>query len=299
MTLPPASAPDRADRRTGFLVGAVVGARLAARTTVCLDAEAVRAALAASGVTPLAPPPGRRPAAVALGDGLLEEFLDGGVDLRRLGGRYLRWWREDGYEAGPLLEAALAQLEEFDAPVATLPRAGSAPLVAALPAALASATPATMVSGAFHVARLLDPSDEAALAAVSLVVAASRLLDGQRDFIPDVLALLRSNRAPEGVLEAVRAVPRDPRQAPPFPAGPEPEPTVTLAWLLWQLQHRPRSVVALTEMVQRGAASPVVGSLLGAMLGARDGMGSWPVEWIADAGEDVTLRHSIARRMGQ
>lgn len=299
MTTPHATpALTTADRRTGFLVGAVVGARLAARTADCADAEAVRAALAGAGVTPLAPPPGRRPAAIALGDALLEEFLAGGVDLRRLTGRWLTWWREDGFEAGPLLEAALGQVAEFDAPAATLPAAGTAPLVAALPAALASATPATMVSGAFHVARLLDPSEEAALAAVALVVAASRLLEGHRDFLPDVLALLRSNHAPEAFLEAVRAVPRDPRRSPPIPSGNEPEPTATLTWLLWQLQHRPRGVDLLTEMVQRGGTSPLVGSLLGAMIGARDGVFSWPVEWIADAGEDIRLRQAVARRLG-
>lgn len=298
MTPPPATpALDIDARRTGFLVGAVVGARLAARTATCHDPDAVREALAGQGVVPLPPPAGRRPAAVALGDGLLEEFLEGGVDLRRLSGRYLAWWREDGFEAGPLLEAALAQMAEFDAPAATLPAAGTAPLVAALPAALASATPATMVSGAFHVARLLDPSEQAALAAVALVVTASRLLDGQRDFIPDVLALLRSNRAPEAMLEAVRAVPRDPRRAPPAPNGEEPDPTTTLAWLLWQLQHRPRGVEALTEMVQRGGLSPLVGSLFGAMIGARDGVGNWPAAWIGGAGEDARLRESIARRM--
>jgi hypothetical protein len=298
MTTPrTATAPDAADRRIGFLVGAIVGARLAARTAGCHEPGSVHTVLAESGIVPLAPPPGRRPAAAALGDALLEEFLAGGVDLRRLAGRWVTWWREDGFEAGPLLEAALGQVVEFDAPAVSLPAAGCAPLVAALPAALASATPATMVSGAFHVARLLDPSEEAGLAAVALVVAASRLLDGQRDFLPDVLALLRSNRASEEFLEAVRSVPRDPRRSPIVPSGSEPDPTTTLCWLLWQLQHRPRGVEVLTEMVQRGGVGPLVGSLLGAMLGARDGMHAWPVEWIASAGEDVRLRDSIAGRM--
>src|SRR5690606_17049435 len=60
-------APD--ERRVGFLVGAAVGAALAARTAGATDAPAVRAALA-DGVVPLAPPAGRRRAAVALADGL-------------------------------------------------------------------------------------------------------------------------------------------------------------------------------------------------------------------------------------
>lgn len=300
MTIPSAAAPlSAADRREGFLVGAVVGARLAARTTACRDAEAVRAALGGGDVVPLPPPPGRRPAATALADGLLEEFAEGGVDLRRLAARWVAWWREDGCEAGPLLAAALSQVAEFDAPTATLPAPGSAPMAAALPAALASATPATMVSGAFHVARLLDPSDEAGLCAVAVVLTGSRLLDGSRDFVPDVLALLRANRAGEALLEAVRAVPRDPRTPPPFPEGEEPAPGVTLAWLLWQLQHRPRGIELLRDLALRGGASPLLGALLGALVGARDGLADWPAAWFAGAGEDVVLRRALVHRWGE
>jgi hypothetical protein len=298
MTTPPPPTPSAGERREGFLVGAVVGARLVAVTASCPDAEAVRARLGGGALRPVPPPPGRRPAAIALGDALLEEFTLGGVDLRRLATRWTTWWREDGFEAGPLLESALGQLAEFDAPAATLPRPGTAPLLAALPAALASATPATMVSGAFHVARLLDPSEEAALATVSVVVTASRLLEGSRDFIPDVLALLRTNHAPEHVMDPVRAVPREPRRAPPFPAGDEPDPTMTLAWLLWQLQHRPRGVELLEEVALRGAVSPLIGALLGACLGARDGVAGWPSAWISGSGEDVVLRRGVAHRLG-
>lgn len=300
MTLPSAAAPlSAAARREGFLVGAVVGARLAARTAACRDATAVREAVGDGDVTPLPPPLGRRPAATALADALLEEFAAGGVDLRRLSSRWIAWWRADGFEAGPLLEAALSQIAEFDAPVATLPAAGSAPMVAALPAALASATPAAMVSGAFHVARLLDPSEEAGLCAVAAVLTGSRLLDGSRDFIPDVLALLRTNRAGEGLMEAVRAVPRDPRTSPAFPHGEEPEPVATLSWLLWQLQHRPRGVELLRELALRGGASPLLGALLGALVGARDGLAEWPSAWLSEAGDDVVLRRALVHRWSE
>jgi hypothetical protein len=298
MTTPSSPEPlSSTDRRQGFLVGAVIGSRLLARTSACRDAEAVLQLLAGGILTPLAPPAGRRPAAIALGDALLEEFAAGGVDLRRLASRWVTWWREDGFEAGPLLAAALSQVAEFDAPAATLPRPGIAPLLAALPAALASATPATMVSGAFHVARLLDPSEESALATVAVVVTGSRLLEGSRDFIPDVLALLRTNRASDEMVEAVRAVPRDPRRAPPLPEGDEPDPRQALAWLLWQLQHRPRGAEVLEEVARRGGASPMLGGLLGALLGARDGVDEWPAHWRDGAGEDVLLRRSVAIRL--
>jgi ADP-ribosylglycohydrolase len=300
MTIPFAAAPlSSADRREGFLVGAVVGARLAARTVACRDAAAVLDLLDGGDVIPLPAPAGRRPAATALADALLEEFTHGGVDLRRLASRWVAWWREDGFEAGPLLGAALSQIAEFDAPAATLPAPGSAPMVAALPAALASATPATMVSGAFHVARLLDPSEEAGLCAVAAVLTGSRLLEGSRDFIPDVLALLRTNRASEELVEAVRVVPRDPRTSPPFPEGEEPAPVATLSWLLWQLQHRPRGVELLREVTLRGGVSPFVGALLGALVGARDGLVGWPTAWVAGAGEEVVLRRALVHRWGE
>lgn len=300
MTIPSATVPlSSAARREGFLVGAVVGARLAARTAACRDASAVREAVGEGDVTPLPPPLGRRPAGTALADALLEEFALGGVDLRRLASRWVAWWREDGFEAGPLLSAALSQIAEFDAPAATLPAAGCAPMVAALPAALASATPATMISGAFHVARLLDPSDEAGLCTVAVVLTGSRLLEGSRDFIPDVLALLRTNHAGDALMEAVRAVPRDPRTSPPSPAGEEPAPVVTLAWLLWQLQHHPRGVDQLRDLAMRGGASPLLGALLGALVGARDGLADWPASWLSGAGEDVLLRRSLVHRLGE
>jgi hypothetical protein len=287
-----------AERRDGLLVGAVIGARLAARTAACQTTDAVQEALGDGPVLPLAPPPGRRPATTALADALLEEFALGGVDLRRLTGRWVSWWRDDGYEAGPLLEAALGQIAEFDAPAATLQAASAMPMVAALPAAIASATPGTMVSGAYHVAKLLDPSDEAALAAVAIVLAASRLLDGQRDFIPDVLALLRANQASPGFLDALVAVPRDPRRAPPRPAGEEPDPRATLAWVLWQVQNGAKGVEPLTAMVQGGGGSPILGALLGALVGARDGIAGWPSDWLEAAGEDALLRRALAHRLG-
>lgn len=300
MTNPAAAPPlSSAARREGFLVGAVVGSRLAARTSACHDAAAVREVLGGDEPLPLPPPLGRRPAATALGDALLEEFTLGGVDLRRLASRWVAWWREDGCEAGPLLEAALSQIAEFDAPAATLPAPGCAPMVAALPAALASATPATMVSGAFHVARLLDPSEEAGLCTVAVVLTGSRLLEGSRDFIPDVLALLRANRASEELLETVRAVPRDPRTPPPFPEGEEPAPATTLAWLLWQLQHRPRGVDVMRDLALRGGASPMLGCLVGALVGARDGVTAWPASWLSGAGEEVLLRRALVHRWGE
>src|ERR1019366_5254092 len=184
-----------AARREGFLVGAVVGAALTASPT--------------GGGVVVAPPAGRQRAAIALADALLVELAGGGVDLRRLAGRWVEWHQADGLEADPLLD----HLGDFDAPIADLPGGSIAALAAVLPAALASASPRAMIAGSFHVAQMLDPSDTTALAALGVVLAAAAFLEGRRDFIPDVVATLRANDASASLLDAIRNIPRDPQAA--------------------------------------------------------------------------------------
>ena len=284
-------------RREGFLVGAVVGSALAASTTDCSDLTAIRERLTPGGrPRTFGPLPGQRRAATALADGLLEELLAGGVDLHRLSHRWVEWWRSDGSAADPILAAALDHLRDFDAPIGHLGIAGTAPIAAALPSALASASPRAMIGGAFHVARLLDPSEEAGLAAAAVVVAAACLLDGRRDVVPDVLSMLLANDAPESMLAAVRDVPRLPGQAPAVPRKGGP-PTAALAWLLWLVAYQSRSAEALTMMVLAGGVEPSVGAALGALLGARDGIADWPAEWLDGVGEEVTLRSALAKQL--
>ncbi len=298
MTIPPMAGPSPPKRREGFLVGAVVGASLAAATAHAVDAAGIRATLRDGVVHPAAPPPGRRMAPVALADALVEELVAGGVDLRRLAHRWVAWGREDGLGITPPLAAALDHLATYDAPLPAAGRACLDAMAAALPAALTASNPQAMVAGAFHVARLLDPSEDTALSTVAVVVAASRLLDGHRDFIPDVLAVMRSNDAPPALVDAIARVPRDPRTTPTIPRGDAPMPTDALSWILWVVHHRPRGVAALEQMVLAGGVSPTVGCLLGSLIGARDGIGNWPTAWLAEAGEDVTLRRALAARLG-
>jgi ADP-ribosylglycohydrolase len=300
MTTPQRPAdPTLADRREGFLVGAVLGAALAARTADLTDPAAIREQIGPDGVPQaLGAPVGHRRAATALADALLEQLVAGGVDLRQLALRWVAWQDDDGTDVDPLLDLALRHLREFDAPVEALPAPGVAAIAATLPAALTGASPQAMIAGAFHVARLLDPSEEAALAAVAVVVAASRFLEGSRDFLPDVVAMLRANDAPAGLLEAIRVIPRDPRTPPPLPQGATPSPTAAAAWLLWIAHHRPRALDALAAMALAGGISPHLGAALGALLGARDGITVWPAGWLAAGGEEATLRAVVARRIG-
>jgi ADP-ribosylglycohydrolase len=266
---------DPGARREGFLVGAIVGAMLTAS----------------------APPPGRRRAATALADALLVELTGGGVDLRRLARRWIDWQREDGLDCDPLLAMALSHLRDFDAPIPELPAGSVAPLAAVLPAALASASPRAMIAGSFHVARMLDPSERTALAAMAVVLAAAALLEGRRDFVPDVVAALRANDASADLLEAIRTIPRDPRSEPPPPRGDNPDPVIAATWLLWVAHHRSRGADLLRDVSLVGGLSPTVGAALGALLGARDGIEGWPREWIDGAGEEVALRRSLAEQL--
>lgn len=294
--MPTAEMPTPAARRRGFLAGAVIGAHLAARTRHAAP-EAIRVALEA-GPLPLVPPDGRREAAIALGDALLEELLGGGVDLHRLARRWITWWEADGLGADPALVEALTWLRETDAPAPTLATRGPAALAATLPAALASASPRAMTAGAFHAARLVDPDPGQCLAAVAMVVAAARLLDGTRDLIPELLALLRANRASTELYDRFAAIARDPRDEPPMPRGTTVAVVDAAVWALWQAQHRNRAVEALTAMVAAGDVNVTAGAVLGALLGARDGIDNWPIAWRDGAGEDVALRLALADRLG-
>ena len=251
----------------------------------------VGAALAAA-------PTGRRHAATALADALLVELTGAGVDLRRLAGRWTDWEREDGPAGDPLLEAALGHLREFDAPIAVLPSGSVAALAAVLPAALASASPRAMIAGSFHVARMLDPQETTALAALATVLAASAFLEGRRDFVPDVVAALRANDASIELLDAIRTIPRDPGNPPSPPVGINPDPVAVARWALWTSYHRPRGVDVLRQVAGGRGISPTVGAIVGALFGARDGMERWPPAWLDRAGEEVTLRRALARRLG-
>ncbi|MDZ4258306.1 MAG: ADP-ribosylglycohydrolase family protein [Gemmatimonadales bacterium] len=290
--------PSPQARIAGFLAGAPIGAALAARTYGLTDPESILAALAgAAGVTPLTPPVGRRPAAIALSDGLLEELVSGGVDLRRLAKRWVTWYAEDGLGADPALIEGLSHLRDFEAPPVALTAHGPAPLAAVLPAALTAGAPRTMLAGALHTARMLDPDEATGLAAVAVVVAASRLLQGYRDFIPDVVSVLRVNEAPPAMLDRFLAITRDPRSVPPVPRGVLPQPVDVAVWALWLAHHRPRSAEVLEAMVRGGGIAPVAGAVAGALLGARDGLDGWPAEWSSGAGEAVPLRSALAARL--
>ena len=134
--------PESIDRREGFLVGAVVGAALAARTASSCDPATIRGQLVDGAVMPLAPPAGRRRAAIALADELLVELTGGGVDLHRLARRWVDW-ADATTVSRPTrcLGRRSITCANSMRRSRTLPSGSVAALAAALPAALAGASP--------------------------------------------------------------------------------------------------------------------------------------------------------------
>jgi hypothetical protein len=274
------------DRRAGWLVGAVIGSMLTAPAApvAMLDGEPVA----------VPPPPGRRRGATALADALLAQLAQGGVDLHRLAHEWVQWWESDGFGADGPLGEALGHLREFDAPPDQLSAGNIAALAATLPAALTAASPRGMVSGTFHVARLLDPDPLTGLASVAVVVAGATLLEGRQDFVADVIAVLRANDAPPRLLDPVRHLPRDPYRPPAPPAGVAPDPVDVAVWALWTALHRHRGIPALRDMALLGGIPAEAGAVLGALLGARDGTAGWPPAW---TGEEVVRRRALAEQL--
>lgn len=144
----------------------------------------------------------------ALASMLGEELLAPELDLGRAVGRWLELL-DAPHDLPPDYVAALAELRERGAPPAPGAHGGAASLpVHVVPVALLTAEqPANLLAGSWHIAAITHPSAEATWAAVALNVALARLLQGHRDFVPDVTEALRSNDAPAALLDRVRRLP--------------------------------------------------------------------------------------------
>jgi len=252
--------PLLADRASGALVGMAVGR--------CL----------ASG--------GEPDGSLSLTRILAEELAAGRRDLRELAHRWIARQREDPRGIDAETSAALAHLARHDAPPAVAAGQGGDPLVRCVPVALATFdAPRTLVSATYHVAALTHPDPVVAWSAVALNVALARLLQGKRDFVPDVIEALRNNEVPAELLGAVRRVP--------LPAAPPDAPRSGVAGALADAEAALRLAYhePLLERGLRGAAQPphasiVRAGLAGALLGARHGLPSIPPSWTARVDRD-------------
>ena len=195
----------------------------------------------------------------------------------------------------PETNAALAHLARHDAPPSRAAGQGSDALVRAVPVALAAFdAPRTLVSATYHIAALTHPDPVVAWSAVAVNVALARFLQGERDFVPDVIEALRNNEVPEPLLAAVRGVPLPIRavagdgNSAPGLAVHDAEAALRLAY------HEPLLERGLRAVAERGVPAAGRAGLAAALLGARDGTAAIPASWTSPA-EGDTLGALAAR----
>lgn len=137
-------------------------------------------------------------------------------------------------------------------------------------ALLAHESPRNLLSATFHLAALTHPAAESQWAAVAVNVALARLLQGHRDIVPDVIEALRSNEAPEGLLDSARRLPVLARSDILAIARTE-SPAVAVGIVaLWLAHHEPRAdrgMAWLAEMPETRVALSAAGALFGARSG--------------------------------
>jgi ADP-ribosylglycohydrolase len=228
---------------------------------------------------------------VALSLILGEELLSSPVDLRRIMQRWAAWAMRDGRGIGVQTGAALRHFEAHGSPptAAGLPTNGA--LSRTLPLALATlGSGRNRISASWHIAALTHPHPEAAWAAVALTVAAARLLSGHRDFVPDVLEVLRANESPAPVVDAVRRVPIGRREALPVGAAATGLAAATLEIALWFAWHEPDLERGLTWLAGAGGDSDTNAAVAGGLMGARDGEAAVPARWLAALPDPDRLR---------
>jgi ADP-ribosylglycohydrolase len=226
---------------------------------------------------------------------LAEELGAGRPDLRRVAERWVERHQADRRGIGQETAAALSHIARHGIP----PRQGAGrsadPLVRCIPVALAmSDSPLNLVSGTYHVAALTHPDPAVTWSAVALNVALARFLQGKRDFIADVLEVLRNNPVPEEVLGAVRSVPLE-RRTEPSAAELSPADAVgCVRAALWLAYHEPLLERGLRWAAEGRADRRALAGAAGALLGARDGVESLPEPWTASLTGLDSLRHLAA-----
>jgi ADP-ribosylglycohydrolase len=231
---------------------------------------------------------------------LAVELAAGRRDLRELSQRWVERLRADPRGIDAETAAALAHLARHDAPPARSAGQGSDPLVRCIPVALAAFdAPRTLVSATFHIAALTHPDPLVAWSAVALNVALACLLQGKRDFVPDVVEALRNNEVPPELLAAVRQVPLPP----PIPpdgngaaAASAPGSALgDLAAALRLAHHEPLLERGLRAAAGPGPAAAARAGIAGALLGARNGAGAVPADWTSRV--DAELLGSLGARL--
>jgi len=208
--------------------------------------------------------PGQGPAAapsrLGLARILAEELLVPDPDLAVLARR----WAAAADDAG--LDTGAPRSVPEPGERATLP-------LHLLPVALLTfENPRTLTSLTWHLAALTHPSPDSAWGAVAVNVAAARLLQGHRDFVPDVIEALRNNEAPELLLEAVRRLPLLRQEHIDAVANSGSPAIGATCAALWAAHTEPRTGAALAWLEQLPAPLGSAAAAGAGLLGARDGI---------------------------
>jgi ADP-ribosyl-[dinitrogen reductase] hydrolase len=237
---------------------------------------------------------------VALSLILAEELLEPDVDLHRLAMRWVAWGERDGRGIGNWTRLALRHIAQHDAPPSsTGGQAGNGTVSRCLPIALRTfRQPVNLVSGTYHTACLTHPDERCGWGAVAVNVAAACFLSGRRDFIGDVLEVLRHNDAPEELLAAVRRVPLERREELPVtgPAAGYVVHAVEIA--LWFAYHEPDLERGVIWLANAGGDTDTNAAVAGGLMGARDGESAVPARWVAQMAEAERIRALAHRLVG-
>ncbi|HEU5358064.1 MAG TPA: ADP-ribosylglycohydrolase family protein [Gemmatimonadales bacterium] len=260
----PRPEPARADRARGALLGLALGG----------DATAPLALL------------------------LAEELLAPEVDLRRLADRWIGWVRRDGRGVDDWTRTALEHIARHDSPPSAMPApVRAAGLGRAIPVALAaSRSPRNLVSGTWHVVALTHPDPRCTWGAVAVNVAVACFLDGRRDIVPDVVEALRNNDAPAELLAAVRRVPLERWEEIGRNGDDAPPVVLDVERALWCAHHAPDLDVAADLLACDGDRDAL--PLVGALLGARDGIEGRGAGRLASVPAAAQLRSAADRLIG-
>ncbi len=231
---------------------------------------------------------------------LAEELLTGDVDLERLAGRWIAWMDADGRGVGPWTRTALNHIRTHGSPPsATDGTASNGAIMRALPVALAArGSPRNLVAGSWHTAALTHPDDRCTWGAVAVNVAAAELLGGRRDFLADVIEVLRVNEAPEELLAAVRRVPLERREDLHLVGERAGDAVTCVEAALWTAWHEPSLEQGLVWLANAGGDTDTNAAVAGGLLGARDGEGAIPERWLAALPDLDRLRTLAARLAG-
>ncbi len=257
--------------------------QLAERVAGTLFGLGVGSAIARDGVGSDAPIARHWDANEALAHLTAQELLEDEVDLQRLVRRWLDWYvsgeRSCPGSAGVVLEG----LAKYQGPGGhRSPCPGLDALAWCLPIAVAAhGSPTSLVSGTYHTAFLIHGDEQTAWAAVALNVAAARFLLGKRDFIPDVIDVLRTNGAPQFLTTAIRRIPflRRSELVLPGPRAADVIHCVTIS--LWTAHHEPSFEAALRWLSGSRGHHHTTLAVTAAILGARDGASAIPPGWLA------------------